>query len=173
MTATTIEDQTGQEPGAVEEPPADLDVILPEAGPLTIGDIECRVSRLKSRELLALLRVMTAGLGGSLRDVMPEIDTDDPSAMQTEIMVLLVLAIPNAVEEFLQFLRVVVSPVDEKRTADLLKHLDNPDPDVLIEVAAVVVEQEIDDLASLVGKARAALARIQSVYQMKKPTTTG
>jgi hypothetical protein len=153
----------------------DVDVIMPQTGAtVTIDGIECTVNRLKSREFLALLRVVTTGLGESIAEASRELDLDDEQKLGQQLMGLLVVSIPEAVDEFLTFVRVVVTPTKPGATtvADLAAALDNPDLEVLLDVAEKVVEQEKDDLSALAGKARAAWTRIAALYQPKKPTTT-
>jgi hypothetical protein len=75
------------------------------------------------------------------------------------------MAIPEAVEEFGQFMFKIVEPVDPKQAVQLARAMDNPEIDTLLDLITTVAEQEAPDFASLVGKAKAALTRIQSVYR--------
>jgi hypothetical protein len=156
----------------IVEPLADLDVIDPIGTPIEIVGVQCVVNRLKAREFLALVRVMTIGLGDGLRAVSTSLSMDDEEALGQELLALLLLAIPEAGEEFLAFVRLIVEPKDPKQKATVLSALENPDLDVLIDVAEMVVLQEAEDLHGLAGKARAAWTRIASLYQPKKETKT-
>lgn len=156
---------------SAEKEPEKLDSeeILPGTTPLGVtvetdkGPVECRVKRLKAREMLALLRVITRGFGGSIASIM--IDAEDPDAMQGQILGLMMVAIPESIDEFVDFVQIIVEPADGSDARRLKKALDNPEPEVVMAVAEIIAFQEKDDLVALVGKARAALARIQSLYK--------
>lgn len=150
MTATT------------NEKPVDLEAILPEATELLVEGIPAAVRRLKAKEFFALLRVLTNGMGPGIANVDFSKDRDE---MAGQFVGLLLSAVPNAAEEFTQFLTLVVEAKDPKQNAALQKCMANPELETMIDVLTVVAEQEAPDLQSLVGKAQAALKKIQSVYQ--------
>lgn len=157
-------DDPGPQP---DEPKPDAEEILPEAGPFTMKlldgtEIPCVVKRLRAREFLALLRVLTRGFGDGIAQI--TLAGDDAEEMQGQIMGMMLVAIPEAVDEFVDFVAKVVEPADGSDAKRLAKSLQNPDVTVLIDVAEFIATQEKDDLAALMGKARAALARIQSLY---------
>lgn len=148
----------------------DVEAIAPTDGRVTLtidGDpVACRVRRLKTREFLALLRVITNGLGPMLGQV--SIDLSDEEAVQRDLSALLLLALPNAVDEFVEFLRTVVEPVDKRRTATVAAYLiENPEIDDLIPVFEQIATQEKDDLIVLAGKAQAMWSRLKTVYAEK------
>lgn len=156
----------------IEEAKPDTEVILPPPFTgrimVTLGTgeiVECGVKRLRAREFLALLRVFTTGFGDGIAKI--TLAGEDADEMQGQILGMMLVAIPEAIEEFLDFMVQVVEPVegDPKR---LRKALVDPDVNMLLDVAEAIAIQEKDDLWALLGKARAALARIKSVYQ-KKP----
>lgn len=128
---------------------------------LTVGGIEARVNRLRSREFLSLMRVLTRGIGTGAKDLKFEGDAD---AMRAQFIGLFIVAVPNAVPEFAQFLLTVVEPIDPSQRGLLAREMDNPEIEVMLDVFEIIATQEKDDLSSLVGKARAALSRIQSLY---------
>ena len=148
-----------------ETPVKDIEAILPDAQDYEIDGIPARVKRLKSREFLALLRVLTNGAGAHFGSMDLSGDAEEVGA---KIAGLAIMAIPNAAEEFTDLLTLVVEAKDRARSGDLAKALQNPDIDVLIDVITIIAEQEKDDIASLVGKARAALTKIQSLYAKPK-----
>ena len=141
----------------------DLEVILPVGGIVEVAGIEARVRRLKSREFLALIRVVTTGMGPAIGKI--SLTPDDPEALQGELIGLFLVAVPNAIDEFAEFLMSIVEAVKPSEQALLLKEMVNPDADVLLDILTVLAEQEKDDLSMLAGKARAAIARIQTVYR--------
>lgn len=157
-TDTTIPAQ----PVPAEESKPDIEVILATPTDLQVEGIPAVVKRLKSREFFALLRVLTNGLGSSIH--LFKLDTRNPSALQAEIVAMAVMAIPNAFDDFVDFVQHIVDAKDPKRTQDLKALLDNPEIDVILDVITVLAEQEKDDIVALGGKAKAALTRIQSVY---------
>ena len=141
----------------------DLEVILPVDGIVEVDGIRARVKRLKTREFLGLLRVITTGMGPAMAQV--KLTADDPDQLQAEMMGLFLVAVPNAIDEFSAFMVTIVEAETPKNQPQLLKAMDNPDPGVLLDVLTIMAEQEKDDLAVLAGKARAAVTRIQTVYQ--------
>jgi hypothetical protein len=153
-----------------ESEPSEFDSILPQGGRVEIAPgLLAEVRRLKSREFLLLMRVITRGLGGGISQV--RLTGSDPEEMQQELLTLLMLAVPEAIEEFGDFLLAIVEPVTEAERAKVKQAAMNPDPDKLLDVLGVLVEQEKDDLSALVGKARAWLARIQrTVLAERRPT---
>lgn len=170
MTAEMVEAPAKKAAKAVKVAPEpekdDLDIILPVDGVIVVAGVHATVRRLKTREFLSLMRVLTNGLGPGLAEV--KFSTDDKDAMQQEMMALFMLAIPNAIEDFGLFMLQIVDPVDEKDAPVLMREMENPDPDVLIDILVVLSEQEKDDLFALLGKGRAALSHIQGIYQPKK-----
>lgn len=145
----------------------DLDTILPVGGTFEVDGIPAVVNRLKAREFLSLMRVLTQGLGAGAQEIIGSMkfDSDDKDQMAGQIIGLFVLAIPNAIEQFGDFLLSVVTPKDPADRGKLMVAMQNPEIEVLLDVFTLIAEQEKDDLASLVGKAKAAVARISSVYQ--------
>lgn len=147
----------------------DLTVILPGGGEVTVNGVPCIVRRLKTREFLALLRVLTAGLGPALGEI--SIDFTDKETVGRDLSALMLLAVPNAADEFAEFLMAIVDakdPAQSRETALYLK--DNPELDVLLEVFEKVAEQEKEDLAALGGKTQAMWSRLGNLYRPKTKT---
>lgn len=153
---------------ATESPVDDLDVIVPEEGRVQVGDIECRAKRLKTREMLSLLKVLTRGLGGGLAEVRIDFESEDAGS---QLAGLIVLALPEAMDEFTSFLTTVLEPVDTTRTSDLKVALVNPEFDVLLDAFEVIAVQEADDLSALLGKARRMWTSVSKVYGSKGKAT--
>lgn len=148
--------------GAAE--PEDLEVILPDLSePVTLGGIQARVRRLKTREFAALLKIITTGLGGALSTI--RVDLASPATAARDFGALLMLAVPNAIEEMINFLAVVCEPVDENDRPALAKYLrDNPDIEDLMVVVERVAEQERDEIRMLGGKAQSMWTRLGNWY---------
>jgi hypothetical protein len=141
----------------------DLTAILPEnEGIVVVDGIRARVKRLKSREFLSLIRVLTIGLGPNVGQFKFEGDEDE---VKGQVLAMFLMAIPEAIDEFGEFLFKIVEPVDKSEAGQLSKAMQNPDVDVLLDVLTLVATQEVNDFRSLVGKGKAALMKIQSVYR--------
>lgn len=93
---------------------SETDVLDPTAepidGPLELSNgVKVNVSRLKTRETMKLLKILTRGASYALGSL----SLDSGSEEFAEALVLAVaLAIPEAEDETLDFLRVMVSPSD-------------------------------------------------------------
>lgn len=137
---------------------ADLDVILPETATVAVGAIKCRVRRIRTRELFMLARILTNGAGRSLQ----YIDFTDDGARE-QVIAALVMAVPEAPDEVLDLVKVLLHPADpvtEQEMAALQAELDNPDPDLLLDVIEVVADQEKDTISLLVGKVTRLLEKV-------------
>lgn len=132
---------------------ADLETILPPDGePLQIAGVPCRVRRIRTRELLAFLRVIIAGAGQSLPEAQRMIKDGEPA---DEVLVALAMqSVPIAGDEAIAFVQVIVEPLDEKKAAKVTAALVNPEIDTLWDVIERVIVQEKDEIETLVGKAR-------------------
>lgn len=162
-------DTSNAAPDTTDDVKPDLEAIVPEEMTVVVNGIECRVKRLKTREFLALMRVLTAGLGPNISQV--DLDFTDGETVARDLSALMMLALPGATEEFALFLGNVVEPVDSGKNVQVFQYLnDNPDVDVLIDVFEAVATQERDDLAGLAGKAQAMWKRVAPLYQPKKKT---
>lgn len=152
----------------------DLDVIAPEGAIVVIADVKCRVRRIRVRELMLAARVLTAGIGESIKD-MDLSDEDWQSSLQAAF----VMAIPEAHEEFLELLRVLVEPIepiaDDAQEKAFRAEMENPDLSPAIDVVAAVATQEHDTFEQLLGKAKQVFAMLQALYRKGKTTkkTTG
>jgi hypothetical protein len=155
----------------VPEPPADLEPILPTPTKLDVAGIECNVRRLKTRELLLFMRVISNGFGPGIVNI--RLNLADREEAASQMLAMLLISVPNAVEEFLVFVQNVVEPVDPKRRRDLNRELENPEIEVLLEVAERVVLSEKDDLTSLLGKGQAMWSRMQGAFQQASSSGPG
>ena len=137
----------------------DLDAIVPGSTSLTIEGIPVKVRRIRTREFLGLMGILTKGLGSNAANL--TFHGDDPESMRGDFIALFILAIPNAIDEFAEYMLAIVDPVDPNREGDLSEVMKNPPVEVLLDIVFALWEQEQDDLVSLVGKARAFLSRMQ------------
>lgn len=146
----------------------DLEGILPAEEELLIEGIPATVKRLKAKEFFALLRILTNGMGANIANVDFGSDKEEVKA---HFLGLFIAAVPNAADEFVDFLHLVVEPKNSQQTGELNRAMVNPELETVIDVLTVVAEQEAPDIADLVGKAQAALKKIQSVYRKPTPAT--
>lgn len=150
----------------------DLEAIHPDVVRVTIDGQVCKIHRLKTREFLELMRILTNGLGPNIGNV--RLSFDDPDAIGSEMMALMFMAIPNASQEFAVFLADIVEPVDGEQKGKVAAYLhDNPELDEMLEIFEAVARQEKDDLSALLGKARAMWSRLSDLYTPKKTSQTG
>jgi hypothetical protein len=145
----------------------DLGPIVPDEAPLTVEGVAARVGRLRSREVFALAKIISAGLGGGI----PNLDFDDEEELKGQVVGLMIVALPNAVEETVAFLMSVVHPVNSKDERKLRSILNNPAPGDLIKIVEVLVDQEAGDLIDLVGNVQAVATKIRGLYRDRKTTT--
>jgi hypothetical protein len=125
-------------------------VLNPSEGQIVVAGVTCTVRRIKLRELLYAIRVLTNGMRGGLAEV--EFDQLDQSAW----IGLMMSAIPNAVDEFVDLMNILIRPPDGVAKADLERvqaELENPDPDLLLDLVPIVVAQEQQTFELLLGKA--------------------
>lgn len=163
----TVEAEAPVEASAEPEKKDDLEAILPTPFQVKVDGMNCRVRRLKTREFLALVQVLTSGLGPALGNV--KLDFSDDETIARDLSALMLLAIPNAVDEFVFFLTSVVEPVQDADRGKVATYLqDNPDLDVMMEIFEGIAVQEKDDLVVLAGKAQAMWSRVAGLYARQR-----
>jgi hypothetical protein len=151
---------------ATTEKPVDLEAILPTLADIEVSGIPVEVNRLKLRGFLALMNIITTGVGRELGNVDFSADQDE---LQGNMIALLIMAVPNATDETVRFVRTVVSPKDQKDQKALSAALEDPELDDFMDILALVVEQEAPEFKALLGKAKLHLQKIQSLFR-KSPT---
>jgi hypothetical protein len=146
--ATDKKNAAAEKKTVVDNP--DMTVIAPEERLITVGGVECRVRRVRTRELMLFVRVVTSGGAYGLQKV----DFKDKG----QIGALILMAIPEAHEEFLELLRALVVPTDSgfgpthEGYVQFTEAMENPPVDTTFEVAEVLVEQESGTFVALWGK---------------------
>ncbi len=117
---------------------------------LLVDDIECEVGRLKTREFFALMRVLTRGMGGQVVSLFEAgLPTEELGA---RFVGALLMSLPQAENDFLLLMKQMVRPVDPAMAEPLKAALDNPELEVLMQVAETIALQEAGELTRL-GKA--------------------
>jgi hypothetical protein len=176
MTDATDNGQVESEPDEPERH-IDLDAIIPETASIVVGDITCFVRRLKTREMLGLLRILTHGLGLMMQPMLEAVDWDDQENVVGSLGGMFIAAMPEAPNETIAFLKMIVVPVPTGDSKEDLAarnivtaSLEDAELDVFFEVIELIVQQEAADLASLAGKVR---AMGQKLGPLAKPRQSG
>jgi hypothetical protein len=84
---------------------------------------------------------------------------------------MVLVALPDAMDEVLKLLASLVEAKDPKDATTLEAIMYNPPPAVTIDVIGVVFEQERTDFAALVGKVRPLLGYAQALQRTGKAGT--
>lgn len=143
-----------QPPDTSADKQADLQSLIPEPpGELVVAGVPCVVNRVKTRELMLLARVVTRGIGDNMD--MIDLERFEEQGEQ-QLLGLLVVAIPEAGDEMLDLLRVLIQPqepITEQGTRNVFAAaMANPDVDLTLDALAIMVHQERETFPLLVGK---------------------
>ena len=132
-----------------------------------INGSRVRIKPLRLREFLAMLKIVTRGAAMAMGSV--RLDTNDDDFAQSLISLFL-FAIPEAEEEAVDFIRLMVEPVGpfadgEREAAEnkLFEDLDNPELEDIVTIVEGVVQREGKDLRAL-GK------RLGTMLEVAKKT---
>lgn len=146
----------------------EIDVLDPEFAVVELeSGLEVRVERLKLRQLMKLVKIITAG--GSL-DVLFAMDYEDDADFIRKLLALTISSIPVAEDETFDFIRSLVVPkhyIEKPRTKaereanevaldDLNAEMANPEISDVITILTVLFRKEAPHISSL-GKKIAAL----------------
>lgn len=137
--------------------PDDAEEIFQESSgePIEIKGHPCRVTRLRTREFFSLMKIFTAsGMAGALLEsAFDGEDTEEEIAQR--MLAALVVAIPNAEPQFIEFVnRIVELPegLEPEEIKAIRVELQNPETELTMTIIQRVIEQEAGELARL-GKA--------------------
>lgn len=148
----------------------ELDSLAPESdGPITlISGTEVVVNRLRTREMLSLLRILTRGGGAALADLSFTGETSDFAA---SLIGVALVSIPEAADETVEFVQRMVTPtaliegrrlskaeqeINSEKWATLTEEMANPELEDLFSVVERVIRVEAPHMQSL-GKKLAFL----------------
>lgn len=153
---------------------SEVDVLDPDAkaegGPIVLSNgLTIEVNRLKTRETMKLLKIITRGAGYALTTLDLSGESED---FAQSLVLSIALAIPEAEDETIDFVRALVAPVglvkNPKSKAEkevnqgifeqLDEALENPELEDLIEILTAVVESEAPHIQAL-GKRLALLLK--------------
>lgn len=153
----------------------DLDILTgTEPEPLTLASgTPVLVERLRTRQMMRLLKILTRGAGSALADLQISAGMNT-SEFLGQVLATVVFSIPEAEQEAIDFVRSMVTPAgliahpvskpEHEVNASLLnaldEEMDNPDIEDLISIIERVITVEGPHLAAL-GNRLALLVRTQ------------
>lgn len=148
------------------------------------ADIDVFVEKLRTRQLFKFIKIITTGAGPALADLSIGADSNAEDLTQ-QLLAILLISIPDAEQESIDFLRSMVKPVGliepEKSKTDrqvnvekyteLFSLLDNPEPEDTIALLVKIVRDEAPNMMAL-GKQIAALlpSAAKLTTSSKKPS---
>lgn len=119
-------------------------------GPITLeSGTEVDVNRLRTREMLSLLRILTRGAGAALADLTFEGDASDFAA---RLIGIALVSIPEAEDETITFVQRMVSPHGLILGRRLSKPEQEINSNLLDGLAAEMINPELEDLFSIVER---------------------
>lgn len=153
----------------------DIDTLASESTPLTlVSGTQITVERLRTRGLMSLLKILTRGAATAIPSLVVEEDTE-PGKFAGQLLAAIVLALPEAEDEAVDFIQRMVSPVgmtsgrrltkaQESANAELLDRLrdelEDPEPEDLVSIVERIIEVETPHMLAL-GKRLALLLQAQ------------
>lgn len=157
----------------------DFDVLDTDANaPVTlVSGLTVQVVPLKTRQFFRLLKIVTHGAGGALGSL--SIDPNEGAEeFLTKLVALVVLALPDAEDESIEFIQSMVEPVglikrmritkqdkeiNEALWAGVHEQLYNPELEDLITLIETVIKREAEDIQAL-GK------RLMGMFKIAQKT---
>ena len=161
---------TAKSPTAV---PQDVEALAPSSDEITLSSgLVVRVTRLKTRGMFRLLKIVTRGAGPIIMQ-MP-LDFNDSEAFMQQLMGVIFMAVPEAEQEAIEFIQSMVLPVaynegaktkaqidaNNALIAQLVADLDDPEIDDTISIIESIVTNEAPHIQAL-GKRLAAILKTQ------------
>jgi hypothetical protein len=163
----------------------DTEILASEAEPLTLSSgVRVNVERLKTRQTMSLLKIITRGAGAAMADL--SFDESTTTADFTgKLLGAIVMSIPEAEDETMEFLGKMTSPVgliEGARSAPekeinsglyeaLAKEMYNPELEDLVAIVEVIVTNEAPHMLAL-GKRLALLLKVQKKSETAKRKTS-
>ena len=137
---------------------------------------EVGIQRLKTRQFFRLLKVLTRGVGPAV--VQSGLDfSKDQEAFGQNLLAMTLMAIPEAEQQFIEFLTSMCTPVglheahgrarlskqqaedNQTAVAEMVEELNNPELEDLLDLAEAIVRQEAPEIQAL-GKRVASLLEL-------------
>ena len=163
----------------------DIDTIASEPVPLALeSGFKINVERLRTRQTMKLLKILTAGAGDVLGTLRFSEDADT-AEFTGQLLGAMLLAIPDAEEETVAFIRAMVNPrdliedarskpekeVNENLLAALDAELENPELGDLVTIVEQIVKNEAPHILAL-GKRLALLLNVQQKSETAKQSAS-
>ena len=151
----------------------EVEALDPQPDVITLSTgLEVNVERLRTRGMFKLLKIVTRGAGPFLMQ-MP-LDFDDAEGFVQQLLAIVVMAVPEAEDEAIQFIQSMVTPVglvdrpkteaQKKANKELIERLvddlDDPEVDDTISIIEAVVRNEAHDIQAL-GKRLGSILKTQ------------
>lgn len=158
----------------------DIEALVADAGLVTLtSGTQVRVERLRVRQMMRLLRIVTRGAGPLLTEM--EFSRQDMEDFAGQLLGVVMISIPEAEEETVDFIKSMVLPVDliddprsapereinAEKQARLNAELDNPEIEDLFVILEHVIRVEAPHFVSL-GKRLATLLKVEQQTQVAK-----
>ena len=179
MPTTTGSEEDSAEPVVAASPPPDeLDRLDPVSAEVTLeSGLVVAVQPLKLRQFLRLLKILTRGASVAMDSI--SLNTGDDDQFAQNLMALVLMAIPEAENETIDFIRSMVTPVnltgDAATDATLTLQLDaqmvNPELEDTVSIIETIVKREASDLRAL-GKRLSAMMTVAQKMGATKVETT-
>lgn len=171
---------------------SELDALDPVPDTITLSDgTEVKLLDLKARQFFKLLRIISHGPAMAALTNSSNLLQGDPEAVVMRLVGFLLVSIPDAYDETLAFLQDMVQPTglkevpvsadkatkssatehNQEKWAALVKAMDNPEIEDVVDLVDAIIKRESGDLAAL-GKKVASLFRVaEKTGQLEKPTS--
>lgn len=156
--------------------PDDVDALSPSPDQVTLeSGFVVNVERLRTRGMFKLLKIVTRGAGPILMQM--KLDFEDSEAFVGQLLAVVMMAIPEAEDEAIEFIQHMTSPAEAKLDSKakgaaeankalferLYRELDDPNPMDTINIISKIIENEAHDIQAL-GKQLAALLKTQMSF---------
>lgn len=129
--------------------PEQVDRLDPQFQIVELSDgTKVRIQPLKLRQFLKMMRIVTRGGANVLSSVALNF-TGDAEAFATSLIAVVLFSLPEAEDETVEFLRAMVTPVDESAKATVDALLADPELDDAVTIIEAVVRREAPDLKAL------------------------
>jgi hypothetical protein len=138
-------------------PNPDTDTLVPDERIVTlVSGSQVRVLPIKLRQLLRLLKILAGGAGSAIQAFSADESDED---VATSIMFALVLAIPEAEDETVDFIQSVVLPAGYVEGRRLSKQQQKDNDELIEELAEELFNPELED----------SLAIIENIVKFEAP----
>jgi hypothetical protein len=172
------------EPATVEVTD-ETEILDPRNQPLTLeSGIEIEINPLRTYELFALARIITSGAGPMLGQLNFNVPGD---AFQTQLLAMLIFALPEADKETIEFLNRMCTPKDLDKSPKLSKKakdandelwaqmgsdLSNPLPEDLLTIIEAIIYAEAPHIQSLGKRLVQIVETVRKLSPLKARSVT-